>query len=559
MSFGVVVDFNANLARFTSAVDKATNDLNRFQSNASRISSNIGRAFGALGVGLSVAGFAHFIKSSIDAQDHLNDLSKATRLTVEQLAGLSSASKKSGSDLDGTAKAINKLAKEMGVNNEKFAALGITAKDPLEAFLQLADVMNAIDDPQQRAAVGAAALGKGWETAAPLIAEGSKSIREMIVQGTALSKVTKESAEAADEFNDKWQELKDLTAGWGVAIANPIVTWLLEVNKALEHGIQLSDLWSKRFVQEGSGKPLSRDTGILPIGGGAAAPAAPAGKPSAAAIKKFIGGEGSKDKEPKIDDITKQLRDIAKEWSELGKSGSSLEMFRLQTMGATKEQLALAESLLKTIDAHKEEAAAMDYARGKLKEEQDAMTEAMIERERTITEFTRKASENIQDSLADFLFDPFDNGLRGMLDGFTNMIRRMAAEAAAAQIAQKLFGMGGNLSGGILGPMIQAGLSMFGMGGTQAPAPVRTGSPIPVPGRASGGPVNPYATYLVGERGPELLHMGSSGGNVIPNGRMGGVNVTNQFHITGPVDSRTQMQIAQQAGAAVSRAMRRNG
>lgn len=40
--------------------------------------------------------------------------------------------------------------------------------------------------------------------------------------------------------------------------------------------------------------------------------------------------------------------------------------------------------------------------------------------------------------------------------------------------------------------------------------------------RASGGPASPYRTYLVGERGPELLTMGSTGGNITPNRDLGG-------------------------------------
>lgn len=53
-----------------------------------------------------------------------------------------------------------------------------------------------------------------------------------------------------------------------------------------------------------------------------------------------------------------------------------------------------------------------------------------------------------------------------------------------------------------------------------------------VPHRAVGGPVLPNKTYLVGERGPELLKMGSSGGTVISNsalrrfGRQDAPNVT---------------------------------
>jgi len=40
--------------------------------------------------------------------------------------------------------------------------------------------------------------------------------------------------------------------------------------------------------------------------------------------------------------------------------------------------------------------------------------------------------------------------------------------------------------------------------------------------RASGGPVSAGRSYLVGERGPEILTMGSGGGNITPNRELGG-------------------------------------
>ena len=45
--------------------------------------------------------------------------------------------------------------------------------------------------------------------------------------------------------------------------------------------------------------------------------------------------------------------------------------------------------------------------------------------------------------------------------------------------------------------------------------------------RASGGPVSAGGAYLVGERGPEILQMGSKGGNIIPNNAIAGGGVTN--------------------------------
>lgn len=52
---GVVVDFNANIARFTSSVDKMSNDLSKFQTNAARTAKNIDKSFVNLGAGIKGA------------------------------------------------------------------------------------------------------------------------------------------------------------------------------------------------------------------------------------------------------------------------------------------------------------------------------------------------------------------------------------------------------------------------------------------------------------------------------------------------------------------------
>src|SRR6185295_9758998 len=57
-------------------------------------------AVGALAAGVSVGAFVNLVKSSIDAQDHLNDLSKATGVAFETLGGLGFAAQQNGTDLD---------------------------------------------------------------------------------------------------------------------------------------------------------------------------------------------------------------------------------------------------------------------------------------------------------------------------------------------------------------------------------------------------------------------------------------------------------------------------
>lgn len=238
MSFGslgsLVVSIIANTAGFTNPLDRAAYLANRFATQtdrdfarmASGIDSSIGKVNGALGGlvgGISAVGFGLFIKGAIDAADNMRDLSSSTGIATETLAGLQMASKQSGAELDSTAKAINKLSVNMAANAEKFAAIGITAKDPLQAFKQLSDIFVKIEDPQLRAAVAAEALGKGWAGAAPLLAEGSQRIQEMVDKGTALSGVTQQFADDSDAFNDNVVELQTALSGVATQMASSLL------------------------------------------------------------------------------------------------------------------------------------------------------------------------------------------------------------------------------------------------------------------------------------------------------------------------------------------------
>jgi hypothetical protein len=83
------------------------------------------------------------------------------------------------------------------------------------------------------------------------------------------------------------------------------------------------------------------------------------------------------------------------------------------------------------------------------------------------------------------------------------------------------------------------------------------GSARPVDERASGGPVRSGETYLVGEKGPELLHMGSSG-HVTPNDKLmadggGGLTVVIQGFVGSPA------QIAQELDRLLTNRKRQSG
>lgn len=202
--------------------------------------------------GLSFAAFGAMINSAADAATNLYNLSKITGITVENLSGLQLAAQQSGTDLEGVADAIKELSVNMAQDADRFAKLGVTAKDPLEAFKQLSDVFAAIDEPQMRAAFGADALGDSWAVAAPLLSEGSAKIDEMVQKGILLSATTSEMAEKADEFKDRLAELGTAVDGVKTGLAKEMLPALTEVASTISFTLQESGKLEAMWVGLGA-------------------------------------------------------------------------------------------------------------------------------------------------------------------------------------------------------------------------------------------------------------------------------------------------------------------
>ena len=123
--------------------------------------------------------------------------------------------------------------------------------------------------------------------------------------------------------------------------------------------------------------------------------------------------------------------------------------------------------------------------------------------------FAEEAGRNLQNQFAQFLFDPFEDGLKGMLQGFADMLRQMLAQLAAQELLRAFFSWGAGLGGGVGQFFTDLGASFGGA-------------------RAAGGAVAAGRSYLVGERGPELFVPGASGA-ILPNGMGGGAVVVNNY------------------------------
>lgn len=227
----LTLDLIAKTGGFESGMDKAARYADKRTREIERQAKERAKAIDAAFSGMAekIAGafaglqIAQFANQTLELQGRLDDLTKSTGLSVTTLAGLEHAARMSGSNLDTVASAVNKLAVNMGKDVEKFAKLGVTAKDPIDALGQLADILNGIDDPQKRAAVAADALGKSWQELAPLLSEGSRGIRALTDEGVQLSGVTDENNKRAAEFGDNLEKLKTGSIGLANSILNPLL------------------------------------------------------------------------------------------------------------------------------------------------------------------------------------------------------------------------------------------------------------------------------------------------------------------------------------------------
>ncbi len=150
--------------------------------------------------------------------------------------------------------------------------------------------------------------------------------------------------------------------------------------------------------------------------------------------------------------------------------------------------------------------------------------------------FADQAARNMQDAFADFLFDPFEQGLGGMVRGFAKAMQRIAAELAASEAMKAIGRWASGYSGAGAGWINALGSAIGASAG----------------GRAGGGPVAGGSMYRVGEGGrPELFDQGGKtylipgdAGSVRPitagmpaSAIGGGGGITNNFNTTMNISS----------------------
>lgn len=464
---------NATGAAFAQALRGAQDTAHRMQG-----------IFRAAFAGLSIAGIAAAVKQTLDFGDQLNKARIRAGMSAEAFTQLAYAARAAGVETSAFSTALRTMQTVQvqaitGGKEQKLAfdALGISLEQfrrlqPDKQFELLADRISQLEDPAERARAAMVLFGRSGAELLPLMEQGAEGIRKAREEAEKIGQsFSAEQLERLEKANDAVSRLRESFSALAVTliakVAPGLSTFFDHVNaivsgdrigKLREQIDFLERMQGRSFLAFGYGdigtgffsaeegakklEELRRKLRLLerPVthNRGASFSGAPGFAAIDAAEKKRSGGERD------FQDFLQSLRPAFERIEH--------EDFLRQITEETREWIRETEDMSDELN---------EYVDMQMRD----LTEKIGEHSDEWSVFADQAARNMQSAFADFLFDPFDDGLRGMLKGFVDTLRRMVAEAAAARIFDALFGKredgggAGGFLGGLLGGLFGGGRS----------------------------------------------------------------------------------------------------
>jgi len=454
-----------------------------------------------------VSAFATFAAKGVSAFQDLalesDKFASATGFAVEEASRLLEVTGDLGIDAGTIETAIGKMNEKLGKSPDLFEELGVQVEyandgtvDANETFLNTIDRLNKIKDPATRAKVATQLLGKGWRDMSQLINMGADELRASLATVSDAKTISPEEVEKAKKFRDNMNNLKDTVEDLSLQIGEvlvPAISRIVEEANKLQIVPASTGLFQSMF-----GSPTDRFIGQMNMVRGV--------------LSAFgMDFDEQQEKEPLITE--EQINNMQMAADELDLMNQhTLNVLKYGKMKPLEKLIVGAQDLsteLKNINE------AWDRLTGNLNAtvEFDNATAQLVALEEAATKaFKTGADSDIvkyNEAAATFA-GTLANIAEGLGKIASREIKiRFDAEGPAAALALAAwYRSGGELSGLSQSQLIGA-----------------SGFSFSVPARAAGGPVSAGGTYLVGERGPELLTLGARGGYITPNGGMGGNTV----------------------------------
>jgi hypothetical protein len=240
-------EIKTTLGQFGTDLDKAKKLADDKSAGIGASFSQIGKAF--LGVGTVIAGALVAVTvSAINTADELNKLSQKTGVSVEALSALKYGAELSDVSLEGLAKGLTFLNKNMvelrggsksaregfDLLGEGTAQLVANSANAEEALGIIADRFATMKDGPEKAAAAVKIFGKAGVDLIPLLNQGSAGIAAFTSEAHKMGQiVSTEAAAAAEEFNDNVSKIGKFLGGLGITIANAVLPKIVVLSGAL--------------------------------------------------------------------------------------------------------------------------------------------------------------------------------------------------------------------------------------------------------------------------------------------------------------------------------------
>ena len=256
------VVLGADSAALDKGLKEASSNLAAFGTSVAKAGLAAGAAFAAAGIAAGIA-----VKGIIDQADKLGKMSQKVGIPVEELSALRVAAELSDVSMESLAKSVGKLSKAMVEAAAKptseaanaFKALGVNVTDSSGKLKSSSDVMSDIagkfeglKDGAGKTAVSMALFGKAGAEMIPLLNQGKKGIEDAKKEAVELGVVlSKDTTDAAQEFNDNLKRMQFVTEGITTQIASAMLPSLKNLSANMVRVAKDTESWKSVGVAIG--------------------------------------------------------------------------------------------------------------------------------------------------------------------------------------------------------------------------------------------------------------------------------------------------------------------
>jgi len=498
----------AAFMNFRKEVGNAQGTMGKFKAGSKAVFDGI-QANAATFATAAAGAFVTFAAQGVTAFQDLalgaDKFAGATGLAVEEASRLMEVAGDLGIEAGTIETNIGKMNQNLGKSPDLFEELGVQVEyakdgtvDANETFLNVIDRLNKIKDPAQKARVATQLLGKGWRDMSQLIDMGADDLRRSLATVSDAKVISPEEAERAKKFRDNMNNLKDTIEDLSLQLGEVLVP---AISNAVEqfNKLQVGQIGGG-FLQSFFGTPMDKFRGQMNMVSG---------------LFKIFGVnlEDAKDDEPLIsDEEVNNMQMAARDLEDANQQTlNQIKYGRLNPFKGTADSAAGLRTELQNVDKAWQnlvdklnDTVQLDSAQQALDDLEEAARQAFgTGTQEDLRIYNEKAAEfaGLLASIAGSMGDVSSREIK----------MRFKAEGPAAALA--------------LAQWLARGAEYGNLTASQAIG--EAGLSFSIPGRALGGTVSAGGTYLVGERGPELLTVGAGGGHVTPMGQMGGGNTIN--------------------------------